>query len=61
MDTVQNRKPEDRVFTREFALDFFIEGCDELLAEDDMPQDKRELVEERKRELISLTYPDIIK
>ncbi len=45
-------RPEDqRVYTSAFARDFFIEGCDALLAEDDMPADKKALVAARRAEL----------
>lgn len=47
LDTVKNRKIEDRVWTVDFAKDFFIDGCKELLAEDDMPKDKKELIRGR--------------
>ena len=49
--TVRDRKPEDRVYTTDFARPFFVEGCDALLAEADMPADKKALVKERKAEL----------
>jgi thymidylate synthase len=49
--TVQTRKPEDRVYTTQFARCFFVDGCDTLLAEKDMPQAKKDLVAARKAEL----------
>jgi thymidylate synthase len=49
--TVANRSPEQRVFTTDFARDFFVDGCDTLLAEDDMPDDKKALVRKRRAEL----------
>lgn len=49
--TVQAREPEDRVYTTEFARPFFVDGCDTLLAEEDMPQAKKDLVAARKAEL----------
>ena len=48
VDTVKTRPPEQRVYTSEFARDFFIDGCNALLGEKDMPADKRALVEARK-------------
>jgi thymidylate synthase len=54
LKTVEQREPEDRVYTKEFAKDFFIDGCNVLLGEEDMPADKRKLVEERKEYLNSL-------
>ena len=54
LKTVEQREPEDRVYTKEFATDFFIDGCNTLLAEEDMPKDKKELVLKRKEYLTSL-------
>ncbi len=51
LNTVATRTPEDRVYTSEFARDFFIDGCNTLLAEDDMPADMKEIVAKRKAEL----------
>jgi len=51
LKTVENREPEDRVYTTKFAIPFFIEGCDTLLQEPDMPEEKRELVRQRKKYL----------
>jgi len=50
--TVESRNEEDRVYSTDFANDFFIDGCDILLAEDDMPAEKKALVEKRKTELL---------
>jgi thymidylate synthase len=52
LKTVSTRRVEDRVYTRQFAREFFVEGCDALLDEQDMPADKRKLVEQRKSELM---------
>ncbi len=35
----------------EFAREVFIDGCNALRAEGDMPADKKEIIERRKREL----------
>jgi len=51
LKTVESRSPEDRVYTTDFAKVFFIDGCDALLAEDDMPEDKKAIVAQRKAEL----------
>ena len=51
LQTVKVREASDRVYTTDFARPFFIEGCDALLAEDDMPADKKALVKERRAEL----------
>ncbi len=52
LKTVESRSPEDRVYTTEFARDFFVDGCDALLGEADMPAEKKALVEARKAQLI---------
>ncbi len=51
LNTVRSRAPDDRVYTSDFARDFFIDGCDALLAEEDMPPDKKSIVEKRKAQL----------
>jgi len=52
LKTVSARSPEDRVYTTDFARDFFVEGCDVLLNEPDMPPDKKTLVAKRRSELL---------
>lgn len=42
------RSEEDRTFRTEQCIDSFIEGCDRLLAEKNMPSDKIPLIQERK-------------
>ena len=49
--TIEARTPEERVYTSEFARDFFIDGLDTLLGESDMPADKKAMVQARKAEL----------
>ncbi len=51
LKTVKTRGPQERVFTSEFARDYFIEGCDALLSESDMPADKKAHVAQRRAEL----------
>jgi thymidylate synthase len=51
LQTVESRPADQRVFTSDFARDFFVDGCDALLAEEDLPADKRAVVEERKAAL----------
>jgi len=41
----------DRTFTTEFALPMFQDGADRVLAEADLPADKRRLMEARKAEI----------
>jgi thymidylate synthase len=49
--TMHDRNLEDRVWPTSFAVPMFIEGLNEILAEPNLPQDKRELVLKRKAEL----------
>jgi len=49
--TVETRSLEDRVWDTEFAREMFVEGCDVLLNEADMPENKKELVRRRRAEL----------
>ncbi len=51
LQTVAGRSFEQRVYTTQFARDSFLEGCDSLLAEADMPEDKKALVRRRRAEL----------
>jgi thymidylate synthase len=51
LKTVRSRRPADRVYTTDFARDFFVEGCDALLAEADMPADRKALLRQRRAEL----------
>lgn len=51
LKTAASRPLEQRVYTTDFARDFFLDGCDALLAERDMPADRRAMVEKRKAEL----------
>ncbi|HUU59598.1 MAG TPA: thymidylate synthase [Phycisphaerae bacterium] len=52
LQTVSARSQEDRVYTTDFARDFFVEGCDALLNEPDTPPDKKALVAKRRSELL---------
>ncbi len=52
LKTVESRSAEDRVYTTDFAQPFFIDGYDALLAEEDMPADKKALVEQHKANLL---------
>jgi thymidylate synthase len=51
LKTVATRDEADRVYTTDFAREFFVDGCDALLAEDDMPAEKKALVRQRKAAL----------
>jgi len=44
---IANRSPDQRVWSSGYAAPMFIEGCNTLLAEDDMPEDKKSLVRAR--------------
>jgi len=51
LQLIEKRSPDQRVWSTEYALPMFIEGCNALLAEEDMPADKKELIQARKKEL----------
>lgn len=53
LNTVRTRTPEDRVYTSQFARDFFLDGCDILLGEADMPEAKKEMVRRRRQQLVA--------
>ena len=46
--TMEARSFEDRTYTTEFCLPFFVEGCTQLLSEEKMPQEVKTLILERK-------------
>jgi len=48
---VGQRDFEDRTYTTDMAIPFFIDGCDKILKESGLPDDKRELVIKRKEDL----------
>ena len=52
LKTVSGRQVADRVFTSDFARDLFVDGCDALLGEADMPEGKKTCVRRRKAELL---------
>jgi len=51
LKTVEQRDLGDRLYTSEFARPLFIEGCDALLAEEDIPPAQRQAVEARRKQL----------
>ncbi|KKN83756.1 hypothetical protein LCGC14_0295810 [marine sediment metagenome] len=51
LKTVAARPQHERVYTSEFARDFFIDGCQALLAEDGMPPAKKDVLANRLAEL----------
>ena len=53
LKTVATRSQQERVYTTAFARDFFVEGCDTLLGEADMPEEKKALVRSRRLELMA--------
>jgi thymidylate synthase len=53
--TVRDRPPEQRTYTTDFARGLFADACDALLAEPDMPEDKKQLVRRRQAELRQTT------
>ncbi len=52
LKTVADRSADQRVYSMDFARDFFVEGCDTLLGEADMPEDKKALIAQRKEALL---------
>lgn len=54
LNMVNKREFEDRTYRTQDALPFFLQGCDILLAEEDMPEIKKEIVCQRKLYLESL-------
>jgi thymidylate synthase len=48
---IASRPPGQRVWSTDAAVPMFIEGCDALLAEEDMPEDKKTTIRTRKTEL----------
>ena len=55
LQTVAKRSLGERLYRTEFAQDFFVEGCEALLAEPDMPEGKRKRLQERLAELKAAT------
>jgi len=53
LKTLQNRSAEDRYFRSDFCREFFVEGIDELLAEQDIPSAKKKILQTRREELTS--------
>lgn len=51
---VRTRQPSDRVWNTSYGTEMFIEGCDTLLAEPDMPEAKKTLVKTRRAALASI-------
>ncbi len=51
---VASRPFDQRVYSSDFAREVFIDGCNSLLAEADMPEEKKELVRRRRAYLLSL-------
>jgi thymidylate synthase len=47
LKTVNGREVDDRVYTTDFAQDFFVDGCKALLAEEDMPAEKIAILTDR--------------
>jgi len=45
-----DREWEDRTWTTDFAVPMFVDGCDSLLQEIDLPSDKAAIVEQRREE-----------
>ncbi len=55
LKTLQDRSDEQRYFHSDFCREFFVEGIEQLLAEKDMPSDKRVLLQARLKELVEFS------
>jgi len=51
---VKNRTWEDRTWTTSFAVPMFIDGCNILLGESDMTEEKKKIILDRKKYLESI-------
>ena len=54
LKNLADRSAEDRYFHSDFCREFFVEGIDELLGENDMPSAKKQLLRARREELVSV-------
>lgn len=54
LKSVHTRAYLDRVYTTDYALEFFVDGCNTLLAEEEMPEAKKTIVTSRKGLLMAL-------
>ena len=54
LNMTSKREPEDLVYDTSDAIPFFVAGCDTLLGEKGMPEDKKQKIRERKTYLESL-------
>ena len=52
LKTLEDRSEEQRYFRSDFCREFFVEGIDELLAQEDMPSAKKDLLQARRKELL---------
>ena len=48
---IENRRPDQRVWYSSMAMPMFVEGCEALLREEDMPEKKKQLVRTRMEAL----------
>ncbi|MFA5600891.1 MAG: thymidylate synthase [Phenylobacterium sp.] len=51
LSQVEKTNFEDRIWTSDYCIPFFIDGCNELLAEKNMPKEKKILIKKRKQHL----------
>jgi len=52
LQMAKNRPAAEKVFNPDLARELFVEGCDRLLQEDDMPEAKKQLVRQRRAMLV---------
>lgn len=48
LNNIAQREFSQRVWNTQDCIEFFVDGCDELLAEPNMPSDKKQKVQDRK-------------
>jgi len=51
LKTVESRTSEDKVYESKYAYDSFLEGCDTLLAEENLPLQMEKKILERKKDI----------
>lgn len=51
LETIRQRSPADRVYETAFARELFQEACDALLAESDIPEDRKAMIRRRREQI----------
>lgn len=53
LNMVKNRTFEQRVWNSNYGIPMYIEACDKLLSEENMPENKKEIIINRKNTLLN--------